>query len=132
VKVQVISVETASDGALMATFGSLCATASAHWRSKKFTPHAGEEYDVELDVSVIADRATNTRSVEVASPALFVQGEMVLLRGAVEGVEDDGLVYLRMAPDCLVMVDTAGGISTGDVVQICVPSSALSITPTGV
>jgi hypothetical protein len=131
-KVQVIDVFEAKDGSRAVTFKARCGTGIAQWRSERISPHVGEEFDIEFDVSATADRATNTRNTEIVSPALQVQGQVVLLQGTIESVEEDGMALLRMATDCLVMIDTVGGISIGDVVQICVPSSALSITPTGI
>jgi hypothetical protein len=132
VKVKVVSVERADDGALVVAFTAPCGIANARWRGEGIAPQVERECDVELDVSVTADRAINTKNTQIVLPSLLTQVDTVLLRGGIEGVDEDGLAYLRIASDCLLMIDTAGGISVGDVVEICVPSSALSITPTGI
>ena len=49
----------------------------------------------------------------------------------VDGVVADGVAYLRLATDCLLMLETAGGLSPGDHLPISVPSARVRMTMVG-
>jgi hypothetical protein len=127
-RVQIVSVGEGKEGQVMVTFAAPCGVAVAQWRGRD-RARPGDSYDIEFDVFVIVDRASNAQTAEDQAPAMMFRGEAVLLCGSIEAVYDDGVAYLRLAPDCIMMVNTAGDISAGDFVQISVPASALAITP---
>ena len=131
-RIQLVEVTLDQAGALLVTFHSALGVARARWVSETQPPLVGKAYDVELDIDASIDRTTNARNVEGDGACLFTEGDHTLLRGSVEAVEDDGLAYLRLATDCLVMIDTAGNISRGEVIEISLPSISFSVTVVGV
>ena len=92
----------------------------------------GQELDVELDFS---DRLRKGQNAAAASDGEFrvrQQGEQAVLEGMVESLDDDGLLYLRLGDDCLVMVDsTPGEFLIGDWIRIHCASEKLGLTAIG-
>lgn len=128
-RVRVVAVTRAGQGGGTVTLRSDLGAVSARWAGTTRAPVEGAEYHVELDLDLVLDRATNTRVVEAAAPALHDDGERVVVQAIVEAVADDGVAYLRLAPDALVMVETTGGFMAGDHVRVTAPAGAVTVTP---
>lgn len=129
-RIKVMQVARNRDGTIV-TCGTTLGVATANWASRNRVPVEGAEYDVELDLDVVLERAKNMLPDDAAVPALFIEGDWVTLHATVEGVDDDGVAYLRLARDCLIMVETVGEISAGKAIRVTVPPSAISVTPFG-
>jgi hypothetical protein len=131
-RIRVVDVKKDESGPTYVTFEAAAGTAAARWASRAQDPESGKEYHVELDIDVTADKNTKARDAHVDTRCLFMIGSNVVVRGTVEAVDEDGLAYLRLSPDCLVMLETAGDIGAGDVIQMDLPPSSVSITTIGI
>jgi hypothetical protein len=116
----------------LVTFESTAGTARARWVSKEHQPRIDKSYDVELDVDGTVSEKTNARKTGESSPGIAGNDEETVLRARVESVDVDGMAYLRLATDCLVMIETEGEFSAGDFIEIRLPPKSVSVTVTGV
>jgi hypothetical protein len=106
--------------------------AEAIWKSKTLTPVNGREYDVELDIDPILRMGENAAVELGLMPALAMIGTQVQIVAIVEQVDDDGMVYLRLSPDCIVMIESAGPkIQCGQALRLVREPMALQVTPFG-
>ena len=98
--IEVVDIILAPTGVLLSCRSS-AGQALVSWRGDE--PPARRQYDVEWDVDVDADWGTTLRMAAVASPAIRMEGEMVVLRCRLRPQSDD-LVVLELA-DTLLLVD---------------------------
>lgn len=58
-----------------------------------------------------------------------IENELLLIRAAVEAVDEDGMVFIRVANDCLLMLDTKEAFSpvVGSRWEITVPQERMGI-----
>jgi hypothetical protein len=131
-RIHVVSTKQGADGHLYVTFEASPGRAVARWSSKRYKPEIGRSYDVELDADTAADRQTNTNTGRTDVRSLRFENDEVVVEGSVESIDDDGLAYVRLSDDCLLMIETAGAFSAGEALRIILPAQALSVTPTGI
>jgi hypothetical protein len=127
-RVQVLKIATHADGDDLVTFGTVCGPAVGRWKGAPRRPEVGVSYYAEWDIDLVGERGRNigpsSREVgfEVCDGATRVVAR-------VEHIGDDGLVCLRLAEDWVVMLETVGSFSVGEVVEITVPAPSFSVTP---
>lgn len=103
-KVKVLRVEDGGREALMETDAGQ-ATLRVH--SKPGTPSAGRTYSAELSVQDALVLGKNAWLAEERAYLIERRGTDLALVGLVDGVDEDGLVYLRLGSDALVMIEAA-------------------------
>ena len=103
----------------------------ARWRTPSIPPELGRSHAVEIDIDDIVEPGINTEKIAPASPSLAIDGDCLIFRGLLEHMDDDRVAFLRMADNCLIMIETAGDLSAGDTVRIKVPINSVSVTPIG-
>jgi hypothetical protein len=130
-RIQVVSISQEADGHLSVTFDSAAGRARAKWVSKSHKPEVGKAYDVEMDADTTADRQTNTSDGRQDRRGIRIENDRVMLDANIEAIDDDGLAYLRLADDCLLMIETSGDFSAGEVLCVTLPFHAVSVTVTG-
>jgi hypothetical protein len=131
-RIQIIEASPHADGSWHVGFESSAGRARGKWVARDHAPQIGKFYTVELDVDVVADKKSNV-CVERQEPhTLSARDDTALIEATAEAVDEDGLAFLRLSDDCLLMVETSGGITPGDVVRIAVPTRSLVITMTGI
>ncbi len=123
-------VDTGAGGGARVSFSSSVGEGVAAWRGSE-PPAAGKKYGVELDLSFVLDK-TMCKEPADRTPGLQATRDGTDLRALVEGVDDDNVIYLRLAPDCLFMVETAGGFAEGEAVQILLSPEQLVLVLVGV
>jgi hypothetical protein len=131
-KIQVTEVSTHADGSWRVRFESSAGNARGKWVARDHAPQTGKSYTVELDVDVVADKKSNVCAKRQEPHTLSARDDTALIEATAEAVDEDGLAFLRLSDDCLLMVETSGGIAPGDVVRIVVPTRSLEITMTGI
>jgi hypothetical protein len=95
-------------------------------------PRAGLRYDVEFEFDGRIDTDTNSTVVRRVVPQILVRGPVTVLAGTVEHVDEDGMAYLRLGPDCLIMIDSVPGhVAAGDRVETGFPSHEIKAYFTG-
>jgi len=129
VRVRVLVREVSDDVAVVDTaIGSM----RAQLRGDVDAP-LGRPVDVEFTIDVIA---TDGDVVDFASaggqaPSARVCGSLSVLVGCVEGVDGDGVGYLRLAPDCLVLLETDGSLTPGSWVELRIAPPSIGVFVTG-
>ena len=101
------------------------------WVHDKIPAEKGRSYSVELDVNkhITNSGFTKTENKRCCSN---VHNDLVELSGKVEFIEEDGIVVLRLARDCLVMIEfKSQRISVGDYLVLKLKTHEITITPIG-
>ena len=70
----------------------------------------GSSCSAEFDVGETLRMGGNASLSTSASPSLRDQQGRIRMTGHVEAIDPEGVVYLRLATDCLVMADAAPGV----------------------
>lgn len=97
------------------------------WKSNSI-PTVGKEYSVELDIEKSMEELEFER-VQNSAIGITEIGEKVKITGIVDGVDPDGMCYLRVSNDCLIMIDTEEiKISNSEIITIFVPVGEIEIT----
>ncbi len=130
-RIQVTKVRHDRSGALDVTFRCSAGGATARWLGRTHLPELGRLYDVELDVEATAVPGVNLQTAVETDQKLMSDNNFTSLRVKVEGQDADGMAYLRLADDCLFMMEATGEVALGKTVEIRVPTYALSVTATG-
>jgi hypothetical protein len=96
------------------------------WRETLPSPQAGQWIDVEFDIDYVIH---DTDVIDVENRIMSLQWESSSnhIVGCLESVDEDGMGYLRLAVDCLLMLDTDGALVSGQWVHLQVPSSSVGI-----
>jgi hypothetical protein len=103
-KVKILGVERSPLGQDIVVFSSSAGIGRALWKSL-FPPQPGLERTVELDLSgTLEDYIEEASDATGYSVSLTDNG--CKLRGLLESIDPDGMAYLRLGHDCLVMVQS--------------------------
>jgi hypothetical protein len=126
-KAVVIRVEPRADDAPVVEFTCGTGTGKGRWRSST-PPERGARYDVELDVEDV-----EPEPVEPAVARLSHDGSTNRIVAFIESIHDDGLLIVRLSPDCLLMVETPSWehFQSGQWISLRVPVQSLSVWPFG-
>jgi hypothetical protein len=92
---------------------------------------AGGHFDVEVDLDIQLGARHLAMASSAEAPRIARSGDAVHVRALVEAVDDDGVVTLRLARDCIILLECEGGLSVGDVVRFDVSASQVRLTPIG-
>jgi hypothetical protein len=126
-KIRVLSVESQS----FVVFCCQAGEATGVWRSTKCVPLAGQGYEVEIDTSAVLGDDAIARGA-VRGNRLERVGSKTRLNATVEQVDEDGIAYLRLAPDCLILAETeASGIKPGVMTSLSLEPAELQISVIG-
>jgi hypothetical protein len=129
-RVTIMEVRTHCDRVEVA-FQTSVGITSATWRGAK-PPQTGVSLDAELDID---DTIEKGRSAHVADQAVFSltqDDHRTVLIGYVESVDEDGMVYFRVAEDCLLMVEAAVGVvSEGEWLRLRFENARVQLYPQG-
>jgi len=93
---------------------------------------AGMNCDIELDIFAPLEIGLNAKISNDNELSLKYDGALNFINAKVESIEEDGSICLRLAKDCIIMVDHAfGEISIEDTLLIKVSLQEVEITLTG-
>jgi hypothetical protein len=96
------------------------------WREGSISPRAGQWIDVEFDIDHVI-RITDGIEVESRTASLLWESGSNHIVGCLESVDEDGMGYLRLAADCLLMLETDGAVLPGQWIQLRVPPSSVGV-----
>jgi hypothetical protein len=132
VRILVDDIRRGPDSRIEIAFSCAIGGGVATWRSAHGPPHAGRSYDVEIDIADSMELGRNTSILAAPRPAISGTEERARLSGTIDSVDEDGLVYLRLAPDCVVMIDASPGeFEPGHAVELDVPIASVELVPFG-
>lgn len=130
-KINIIAVRNDSSEAVV-SFRCQIGDAVALWRSTKLLPLVGQEYQAELDTGVVLRDDAIIHGASSVKSQLGCVGPKTRLIATIESVDDDGMAYLRLAPDCILMVESAGeSVRPGVTVALDLEPTDLEVTPSG-
>lgn len=100
-----------------------------NWSNHQLVPRRSQDYSVELDVDQVMTLGQNASYSRQSECAVNHEEGLVTLNGLVEDRDDDGMIYLRIAPDCLMMIESEGAeIQKGKWLQVRLEPSFLRIS----
>lgn len=103
-RIRILAARSGVDGDEV-VFDTAVGRGIGRWRTPKFAPVVGRDYDVEFQLELPLGPAYGAIRPSVLRASLEYYEDAVVLTGQVECVEEDGVAYLRLAPDCLILVD---------------------------
>jgi hypothetical protein len=129
----ITSTTAAHDGGTIVVFRSPVGVGSARWNSTSYQACAGREYSIELDVDETALNCATVVATSATSSSLVEKNGEVTLTGIVDGIDDDGLFYFRLAPGCLIMISAIRDrpVKHGEWLTIRARAYDLVMTPFG-
>lgn len=129
-KIIILNVQEVN-GDVFVSFQSAAGQATAKWMNSE-NPRVDCCYDVELDTDKSISESIAENSIKFPSTALSSQEDIVFMYGVIESVEDDGVAYLRLVPDALVMIESGDmQFFEGDYVLLKLKSSEIEVTAHG-
>lgn len=106
---------------------------AAVWTDPDIEPLIGNTYSVEFSILQVICLGVNSELLKVSSMSIQLQGLKCSLIGVIEQVDDDGMLFVRLATDCLFMAESAnGGFQVGNTIAIHLHCSELEVFPIGV
>lgn len=129
-KIHIESVQANGSGALEIVFSSTAGRGRGIW--SKGVPTTGRSYDVELDVNEPVKIGINATLSDSEQCSISTREEKVVLCGNVESVDDDGMVYLRLSTDCIIMLESEPeAVQPGRWLMLGIPVGSLELAPQG-
>jgi hypothetical protein len=99
---------------------------SGRWRESSRAPQVGQWLNVEIGIDWVACGA-EVVDAENLTASLQVESETNIIVGRMEVIDEDKMGFLRLTPDCIVMVETDGALTPGNWVRMRIPSSSTEI-----
>ena len=101
------------------------------WKGRN-APVPGTVHDLEFDVMPQLEIGTNASIVEGKEHSIRTDGNRNWLVGTIEAIDPDGMAHLRLAVDCLTMVEgNDNDVELGSQVKFTVEAKDLWIYPIG-
>ena len=116
--------------ALLVKFSSIPGVGFAKWGGND-EPFPGQYLDVEIEIdeTIYIGKNAHLQSQHVFE--MSHDSKSLTLSGFVEDQDDDGLVYLRISTDCLLMIESVEPNLAGRWIELEVPASSVKLYPTG-
>jgi hypothetical protein len=124
--VRILEVVGGTEHPPLVRFDAKAGRAAALWNSEVVPPKVGKEYSAELDVNLVL--SSDARAAHGGVESLSESGDSVQIGATVEGIDSDGLLYLRISEDCLVMVESSGQFAVGDSVRFSCNATDLCLS----
>lgn len=119
------------NGNIIVTFNSKVGTGRAVWRNNG-APRLIYEYDAEFDIDGPLEHFRVEFMPEEPEYSISIDGNSVILTGMIDSLDNDGMAYLRLSDDCLIMLESDTTIlSTGERVRLKLDSQELEVTAQG-
>lgn len=130
-RIRLTSITRTNDDVSVASFTCSIGAGRGRWAGTRL-PEL-RDYDVEFNLDKVVAPPRDETVAEPARPTWSTDGTTNLLRGVVEQVDDDGLITVRLAADCLTMVElvSPGSHRPGEIIVIRIAAHDLSIWPIG-
>lgn len=106
-------------------------TARAIWKSRSIEPLAGRTATVEFDVDTVLRLGDNAKVVGAGPASLVHDGDGTTVHALVESSDEDNMLFLRLTPDGLIMVEGSGEIRAGTWLRFHLRQDELVASPAG-
>jgi hypothetical protein len=119
------------DGAPVATFDSALGSGVAVLGGSYDPGFVGQQMSVEFDIDAPASINGNAAYSDNSVPTICSTPEGVELVGAVESQDEDGMAYLRLSEECLIMVDVLNKerLDIGRMLRMNLKMTEMRMTP---
>jgi len=129
-KVRIASVATDEPGATVRYECPLGASL-ARWGGA-VEPKVGDEFFVEYTFREPVQLGVNaTVLTGECCASVGVADDLVQIVGLIEGLDADGVAFLRLAPDCLALIETESEVQAGTWVRLRLPVSKVELWAIG-
>lgn len=126
-------VEQFHGGHLSYAFESVVGRFCGTWKSRSIQPQIHHSYDVELDFvsPIILDE--NSAFTEKTAPHITVRNEKTVILGTIESVDTGGILFLRLHPSFLLMMESefSNEAHVGKSIEITCNVDSVIVTPIG-
>ncbi|RBO83299.1 hypothetical protein [Marinomonas aquiplantarum] len=129
-KIRITSFETV-DGNVVVNFNSSVGNGVATWVGAK-EPVKNYEYDVEIDIEKSIDQVKSSKNNNEGRYSMSIGDDSTIMNGEVEFVEEDGMAYIRLSQDCLIMIDSGDSkVKDGDWINLNIPCEDIKVSAQG-
>jgi hypothetical protein len=120
------------DGTWEVGFSCRIGRGLATWAKGSRKPVEGQRHCIEMDIADWLDIGRNAEYSSAEKYEIFTTPSGVFLRGTVEAMDDDGMVFFRLGDDCLFMIESAlEDIEPGIWLLLTTSAVELKLTPIG-
>jgi|SRR5579862_1628099 len=105
-RLTVTEVHQRSQGNVWATFSSPQGDGMVQWKADRYPAGKGRSYHVEFDILIPIETSMISRTIPPPNAGFIHFGEGTQVTGLIESMDEDGVGYLRISTDCLIMVET--------------------------
>lgn len=114
----------------LVTFKCQSGSGKGRWAPYARLPLLGMIYNVELNLNNPIALGETTIKSSSTPPHITVALDKTIIHVSIEGKDEDGVLYGRLAQDCIIMLEQGDDeIDTGDFISITVPSAEILISP---
>jgi hypothetical protein len=92
-------------------------------------PVVGQQLDVEFDVDLVVDFGSNSSANEQHESGVSTDDATTTFQGLIEHQDDDGMCYVRIFRDCILMLESSQGNLTGRWVAVTAPVELVRMFP---
>ncbi|WP_444897337.1 hypothetical protein [Microbulbifer sp. SSSA005] len=129
-KIKIISFETV-DGNTVVNFGSDVGDGIATWVGAN-KPVKNYEYDVEIDIEKSIGQVKSSNNESEGRYSISLEDNSTLISGEIESVEEDGMAYLRLSQDCLIMIESGDSeVKGGDWISLKIQCEDIEVSAQG-
>jgi hypothetical protein len=131
--VRIVISEACSDASerVLVRFLDTAGTPGASRWGGRAAPQLGRGYDVEFN---LGDSVVPCMRAALETSRFGIwecSGGEVQVTGNIESIDDDDVAYLRLSPDCLMLIDSDSGSQCGACVAFRIATELLIATPQG-
>lgn len=127
----VISHISADNGEAFIHFTHDSGACVSRWKPRTFDARIGDEIHVELDVNVIVRMGVNCKLNPCQTTIMVEANGIVTLQGLVVEQDDDGMAYLRLGPDAVIMLEAPYDELKGKWIELVLSQNAITATAIG-
>lgn len=121
----------AIDSNAVVSFNSSVGDGVATWVGAN-GPVKNYEYDVEIDIEKSIGQVRGGGDKSESGYSMSINGNSTYISGEIESVDEDGMAYLRLSRDCLIMIDSGDSkVKGGDWVNLTIQCEDIKVSPQG-
>lgn len=124
--ISVNEIYTTSDDEIFVLFSFKGNVVKGIWKRSSI-PHINDNVSIELDINIKLALGHNTKIIcSKATRGNYLKGKNIIT-AICEDIDDDGMLYLRICSDCLVMAECQNNLNKGCTLEIEISPEYLEI-----